>query len=278
MYAHVDNHEVFSIMLGNGRPILFLHGGSGFDHTYFRPWLDTLSEQAQLIYYDQFGQGRSTRPASYDEITMTTWADEADALREALGHERIILFGHSFGGFLAQEYALRHGDHLDALILSNTSPALDYPDVMLANAQQRATPAQFAALVAALSSPIPDDETFKTTFNAILPIYFNHYDPTVGTPLGETIQYSAGAFNQGMGKLVQMFNTLDRLAEITMPTLVIGGRYDWITPPAQASQRLAAGLPNAQLHIFEESGHFPFIEENAAYLALVRTWLAGLDA
>ena len=48
---------------------------------------------------------------------MGTWADEADALRASLGHERIILLGHSFGGFIAQEYALRHGEHLDGLIL-----------------------------------------------------------------------------------------------------------------------------------------------------------------
>ncbi|HET8841003.1 MAG TPA: alpha/beta fold hydrolase, partial [Ktedonobacteraceae bacterium] len=248
MHVRVEDHEVFTVMLGSGRPILFLHGGSGFDHTYFRPWLDSLGEQAQLIYYDQFGQGRSTRPASYEDITMAGWADEADALRSALGFERITLFGHSFGGFIAQEYALRHGDHLDGLILSNTSPALDYPEIMIANAQQRATPEQFQTLMAGLSTPAPDDQTLKETFSTILPIYFAHYDPAIGASLGEAVHYSAGAFNQGMGKLVQTFSTLDRLAEITVPTLVIGGRHDWITPPAQGAERLAAGLSNAQMH------------------------------
>jgi proline iminopeptidase len=278
MQIRVEDHEVFSVILGSGRPILFLHGGSGFDHTYFRPWLDSLSEQAQLIYYDQFGQGRSTRPASYDDITMASWADEADALREALGLERIVLFGHSFGSFLAQEYALRYGKHLDGLILSNSAPVIDYPELMMANAKQLATPEQFQTLVSGLSTPDPDDEAFKKTFSTILPIYFHKYDTAIGTPMGEAIHYSVGAYNQGMGKLLRTFSTLDRLAEITTPTLVIGGRYDWITPPAPGAERLAAGLPNAQLRIFEESGHFPFIEENEAYLELVRTWLASLDA
>lgn len=278
MQIHVEDHEVFSIVLGSGHPILFLHGGSGFDHTYFRPWLDSLSEQAQLIYYDQFGQGRSTRPASYENITIASWADEADALRKALGLERIILFGHSFGGFIAQEYALRYGEHLEGLILSNTSPALDYPDVMIANAQQRATPEQFQALMAGLSTPSPDDKSLKETFGTILPIYFAHYDKAIGSTLGEAIHYSAGAFNQGMGRLAQTFSTLDRLAKIRVPTLVIGGRHDWIIPPVQGPERLAASIPHAQMHIFEESGHFPFIEENEAYLSLVKTWLTYLSA
>ena len=114
-----------------------MHGGSGLDHTQFRPWLDTLGDRVQLIYYDQLGQGRSTRPLSYDEISIDTWAQEADALRASLGYDKIILFGYSFGGFIAQEYALRYGDHLDGLILCDTAPALDYPEIIMNNAQQR---------------------------------------------------------------------------------------------------------------------------------------------
>src|SRR5438105_10741962 len=103
MYAQINGNQVFYMIQGQGRPMFLMHGGSGLDHTYFRPWLDTLSDQVQLIYYDQLGQGRSTRPQSYEDITMATWADEADALRAQLGHDRIILFGHSYGGFIAQE-------------------------------------------------------------------------------------------------------------------------------------------------------------------------------
>ena len=117
MQTQINGNEVFYTTNGQGRPMLLMHGGSGLDHTYFRPWLDTLSDQVQLIYYDQLGQGRSTRPQSYEGISMDTWADEADALRASLGFDRIILFGHSFGGFIAQEYALRHGEYLDGLVL-----------------------------------------------------------------------------------------------------------------------------------------------------------------
>src|SRR5439155_14726516 len=127
------------------------------------PWLDCLSDQMQLIYYDQLGNGRSTRPQSYEGIGLDTWADEADALRATLGHDRIILFGHSFGGFLAQEYALRYGDHLDGLILCNTAPVLDYPQVIVGNAQARGTPEQVQTVIRSLSHPasLTDDFVWR---------------------------------------------------------------------------------------------------------------------
>jgi proline iminopeptidase len=276
LQAQINGNQVYYTTNGQGRPMLLMHGGSGFDHTYFRPWLDTLSDQVQLIYYDQLGQGRSTRPESYEGISMSTWADEADALRSSLGFDRIILLGHSFGGFIAQEYALRHGDHLDGLILCDTAPVLDYQDVIMANAQTRGTPEQVQAVIAGLSAPVTDDVSFRQLLTTILPLYFNTYDPKVGAKMDEVMQYSAGAFNQGMGVCLPTFNVLSRLGEITVPTLVMAGRHDWITPPVQGAERLYAGLPNAKLVIFEESGHFPFIEEHDEFVTTVRNWVNNL--
>jgi len=276
MQAQINGNEVFYTTNGQGRPMLLMHGGSGLDHTYFRPWLDTLSNQVQLIYYDQLGQGRSTRPESYEGISMATWADEADALRASLGHEHIILLGHSFGGFIAQEYALRYGEHLDGLILCDTAPVVDYQDVIMANAQSRGTPEQVQAVIEGLSAPVADDARFQQLLTTILPLYFNTYDPKVGAKMDEATEYSAGAFNQGMGVCLPTFNVLSRLGEITVPTLIMAGRHDWITPPAQGAERLHAGLPNAKLVIFEESGHFPFIEEHDKFVYAVRDWLNSL--
>lgn len=257
--------------------MLLMHGGSGLDHTYFHPWLDPLSNEVQLIYYDQLGQGRSTRPESYEGISMSTWADEADALRASLGFDRIILLGHSFGGFIAQEYALRHGDHLDGLILCDTAPVLDYQDVIMANAQSRGTAEQVQAVIAGLSAPVADDDSFRQLWTTILPLYFNNYDPEVGKQMDEATQYSAQGFNQGMGVCLPTFNVLSRLNEIKAPTLVLAGRHDWITPPAQAAERIHAQIPNAKLVVFEDSGHFPFIEENKGFLTTVHNWLQSLN-
>ena len=277
MFAEVAGHRVYYTTYGHGRPLLLMHGGPGLDHTYFRPWLDPLGERAELIYYDQLGQGRTERPASWEGVTHETWAAEADALRAYLGHERIILLGHSYGGFIAQDYALRYGEHLDGLILSDTAPVLDYMDVIGANAAARGTPEQLQ-VVGGLSDPysLSGDAAFRKAWRTILPLYFQHYDPELGDAMDEQTQYSGAAYAHGFAKCLPVFNTLPRLGEIRTPTLVISGRHDWITPPAQGAERLHAAIPNSQLVILENSGHFPFIEERDRYVGAVADWLSRL--
>ncbi len=251
MQTKIHGNEVFYTTHGQRQdgqelPILFMHGGSGLDHTYFRPWLDALGDVAHLIYYDQLGNGRSSRPQSYEGIGLDTWADEADALRASLGYERIVLFGHSYGSFIAQEYALRHGEHLGGLILSNTAPALDYPEVLAANAQTYGTPEQAQIALGGLSDPaaVPDDEAWRHIWTQILPMYFYHYDPAIGKEMDEATHYSVGAFAHGFA-LLATFNTLNWLGAITTPTLILGSRHDWITPPQQGPERVHAALPNS---------------------------------
>jgi proline iminopeptidase len=276
MQAAINGTHLFYTTLGQGRPILTMHGGLGFDHTQFRPWLDPLGDQATLIFYDQRGQGQSDRLDSFEGVTHETLVDDADALRAQLGYERVILLGHSYGGFLAQDYALRHGDHLAGLILVDTAPVVNYPDVIVGNAQARGTPAQFQAAVQGLSAPAASDEEFRQIWKTILPLYFHKYDPAIGAAMDAQTRYTAAAYNQGSAHGLPAFNTLPRLDEITVPTLVLGGRYDWITPPEYGAERLRAGIPNSELVIFEESGHYPFIEEPEKFQAAVTAWLARL--
>ena len=277
MQADINGNAVFYTTLGQGRPMLFVHGGPGLDHTYFRPWLDPLSDQFQLIYYDQLGQGCSTRPASYVEIGIDTWADEIDALRAFLGHDRMILFGHSFWSFIAQKYALRHGNHLDGLILCATTPVLDYQDVTMMNAQMRGTSEQVQAVVKLFTEPVADDTAFRQLWMKILPLYFHHYDPRVGAAMDITTHYSAKAFNQAARNCVPTFNTLSRLSEIAAPTLILAGRHDWIMPPTQGAERIHAAVSSSKVVIFENSGHFPFIEEADPFVATVKDWIASLS-
>lgn len=275
MLARINGNEIYYAVIGEGRPILMMHGGPGLDHTYLRPWLDPLAEHFQVIYYDHSGNGRSPRPDGYDEVTHASWIADADALRAHLGHERIILLGQSYGGFLAQEYALQYGNRLDGLILVCTAPALDYMDVVVTNAQQRGTPEQFRAVSEDLARPMVDNDDFRKLWLTILPLYFKRFDPAVAATTDAATHYNYRAHNHAFSACVPQFNVADRLAEITTPTLMISGREDWITPPAQG-ERIHAGLPNSELKIFDESGHMPFIEEQQAFLSTVRDWIERL--
>lgn len=276
MLVQTDDTELFCVIEGGGRPMLVMHGGLGLDHTYLRPWLDALANQAQIVYYDHRGNGRSARSASLIEISHDIWTADADALREQLGFERVILFGHSYGGYLAQEYALRYGKHLDGLVLCCTAPAVDYPDVMVGNLQSRSTPEQFKAVIDALSRPVSDDATLKRVWYGALPLYFKNYDAGLGAEILEKIQFSAAAFNHSFFKCQPNFNTVGRLNEVSTPALVIAGRDDWAAPPAQGAERLHAELPNSEMVIFEDSGHFPFIEENERFVSTVGQWIRDL--
>jgi proline iminopeptidase len=228
----------------------------------------------ELIYYDHRGHGRSVRPQGFEGIGVDTWADDAEALRKYLGHERIILYGHSFGGFIAQEYALRYRDHLDGLILDSSIPALDYSDVIIANAKAWGTEEQVQMLIKAFTEPMTDDIAMRQGHKTILPLYFNNYNPEIGEAMNEKMIYNAAAFNHG-NRCFLNYNTLSRLHEIKVPTLITAGRHDFITPPAQGAERLHKLIPNSKLVIFEDSGHFPFVEEQEKFLNVAADWAAG---
>lgn len=277
MQAQLNGTELYYHTHGQGSPLLMMHGGLGLDHTCFPGWFDRLGDQVELIYYDHRANGRSARPDSMDGISHETWADDADALRAHLGHERIILFGHSYGSFLAQEYALRYGDRLQGLVLCSSAPLLDYMDVIQANAAARGTEKELAGLGDIFGRPMNDDADFQKTWMTILPLYFHAYDSEVGAAMDQKTSYSGAAWNHVNANCLPTFNTLSRLGEISVPTLVISGADDWITPPAQGGERIHAALPNSTLAIFEESGHWPWIEEPDKFMTTIRTWIAGLE-
>ncbi len=153
----------------------------------------------------------------------------------------------------------------------------DYPDVIAANVQARATPEQAALFFGgALSGAVWSDEDMRRGWNTLLPLYFQSYDPAIGRALDANMVYGGAAFSYGFGVCLPSYDVTARLGEITAPTLVITGRSDFITPPKQGGERLAARIPGAKLEIFEKSGHFPFIEENERFIEVVRPFLAGL--
>jgi proline iminopeptidase len=274
LIVNVNGTELFVARHGEGVPLLTFHG-PGFDHTMLRPWLDPIGTTCELIYFDQRGCGRSRRE-DLSQATDLTWTTDAEALRESLGLEQVIVFGHSYGGCLAQEYALRYPDCVRGLILCSTAPAFDYPEAMMANALARATDEQFAMLQKAFSAPLSSDAELRQAWQATLPVYFHSYSPCAAEALGAELQFSAAALNRVILDLLPLFNTLDRLAKIEVPTLILTGTSDWVTPPDHAAGRLANLIRGASMVMFRESGHYPYVEEPERFLSAVDTWLTDV--
>ena len=118
---HSGRELLFTRDIGDGTPIVVVHGGPDFDHEYLLPDMDRLADRFHLVYYDQRGRGRSFTGRQPD-VTMETEVGDLDRVREQFGSESIVVIGHSWGGLLAMEYAIRHPQRVSHLILMNTAP------------------------------------------------------------------------------------------------------------------------------------------------------------
>jgi len=264
--ASINGGDIFYESVGSGPPILIMHGGLGLSHDYLRPYFDELSKTHTVVYYDHFGNGRSSKPDDYAEMNFDRLVSDASGLMEHLGHKKFSLIGHSYGGFIAQKFVAEKEASLDKLILIDTVPAFDYKPTV------SGTEAQMQAFGKLFSAPMADDADWKATWNPVVQMYFHKWDEKVGADLDKRTVYEHRAWNAA-GALLGTFNMLEQLPKITTPTLVIAGRHDGITPPEFGAERIASLIPNASLMIFEDSGHYPFIEEQASFFEKVSSWL-----
>ena len=268
--AKINDTELYYEEHGSGVPFLVMHGGLGIDHAYLPPVLDPFGDIFQLIYYDHRGHGRSGRPP-LDSITYEQLADDANALREILGHEKIGVIGNSGGGNVALHYAIRHPKNISYLILIDVAPAFDFMEEMMANVQRKnPTP----EMIETLNAPVdPTVEGFKHQFKVLQPLYFYEFNSEIEDMVNKAIDKmilnpEVAALND---VLMPKYNVSSQLNKIEAPTLILVGKEDFICPPSQA-QRMLDGIPNSELFIFERSGHYPFYEEPDKFFRVVRGW------
>lgn len=258
--ARIEIEEV-----GEGPVALVLHGGLGLDHQLYRS-LDPLASYLRLVYLDHRGNGRSTGDVA--TATMVQWADDAAAVaREVAGAEPVIVIGHSYGGFIAQEMAIRHGAAVRALILVTTTPG-QLGDGETPAPEGPPMPAEFAAMLSAM--PASDDE-YASFMQRLAPAYLHQSPAEVLLELMRDTVYSAAAMRRGFEQLAS-WSSVDRLAAVTAPVLLVSGRHDSFTAWPQ-SNRIASRLADAEVAIFEHSGHFPWLEEPDEFFSTIHGWL-----
>jgi proline iminopeptidase len=273
MLVSVRDTQLFYEVVGDGPTIVCFHGGLGLDHQYLRPWLDALGASARIVFFDLRGHGRSAgRNTLVDSDHLTLCAD-ADALRTRITTDPVILFGHSYGGFLALDYALRYPQHVAGLILCSTAASAAHAATAVELAASRGMPAALAALHHALANPSGSDSEFAESWRSVLPLYFHNNDPERTASVFAKTIFSAEGYNRAFFSWLAQYDVRERLGEIDMPALVLSGADDWIMPPQLAGNELTEGLRNAEHVVFEHSGHFPFIEEPERFTEVISTWL-----
>jgi proline-specific peptidase len=280
-FIDVPGGRVWYVRLGSGdaTPILMLHGGPGAGHDYLAPFGEALASDRPVVMYDQLGCGRSEQPGDPSLWTVERSVAEVDAVRAALGLDRIHLFGQSWGGWLSIEYMTRGTTGIEQLILASTSAsAREFTDAAGLLIQQLPEPHR-SVLIEGGESGEYDTPEYGV---AVMEFYKRHVcrldpwpaalDATVANLDGNEVYLTLNGPTEFdiIGPLREWDRSAD-LGRITVPTLITVGRYDEIAP--SCAETLRAGIADSRVVVFEQSGHVSHLEEPEAYLAAVRSFL-----
>ena len=268
-----DGVSLFVQELGEGLPVIVLHGGPGLDHSSFRPYLDPLGDDFRLLYVDERGQGRSER-VDPDTLSLEVFARDVDLLVEALELERFALLGHSFGAIITTKHAIELGT-ADAYVISggaDSSTALD-ADVAASLEAMGEAGVPIAASWEREQTVATEDE-LKELLRVQMPFHFasdpplGYAEETIGTP--DVLRHFA---NIGYGG----FDYGPELGRVGKPTLVVVGEHDRTTTP-RAARILHEGISGSELVVVPGVGHMSFVEAQDTYLETVRGFLRGVAA
>ena len=289
--GHLDfqGHQIWFRVVGEdmpGRfPLLTLHGGPGAAHDCIEPLGELAAEGRGVIFYDQLGCGRSDKPHDASLWTIQLFLDELDAVRSALRLERIHLFGLSWGGMLAMEYALRRPPGLMSLVLAS-APSSMRRWTGEADRLRQLLP---AAVQETLVRHERDGSTDSLEYQQAMLIFYERHvcrrkpwpdpvrrsiDQLMANP--EVYLTMNGPSEFHVTGTLRDWSVLERLGEIRVPTLVTCGRHDECTP--EMSAETAAAIPGAELVVFEESAHFAQAEEPERYRQVVAQFLERVEA
>lgn len=274
-YVQVNDKNIFYERVGYGEEnIIVVHGGPGLPHNYLLPALQNLGQHATLWFYDARGHGLSEQNRPNEPYQLEQLVDDLEGFASAAGLLNYSVLGHSFGGMVALHFAARNPEGLQRLILSDTAPSRQYGED-LRETLKRVMPAGLFDEYerAANDESKTPDERLRRAMRIVYPFYW--YNAPPDDFLDQDIMsmnINARANAEIWSAEPETFDATEKLKDIRIPTLVLVGRYDIVTPVEQA-RAIKNGIPNAQLVILEHSGHYPFYEENFLWTEWIRTFM-----
>lgn len=288
-YYTVNGARLYTVTVGTGDPLFIIPGGPGGCHLSYRSF-DSLSVNSniQLIYFDGFGRGKSDTAKDVREYTLERDIEDIEGLRKAMHLDKINLLGHSYGSLVAQGYAVKYGQHLGHLIIangfhsfvmwqenddnSNREIKTNYPEVWDTLMKVREQGA------------VSSDEIHQDIYGQVPYGFLYAYNPSKFTGSGSRKPYpntfNTKLYYQMVGKDgdfivandIGNFDFRKQLKALTMPVLIIAGRFDRVAVPWM-QVKYKAYCPQAQFVMFERSGHNPQVEEPEKEFKLIKDFL-----
>jgi proline iminopeptidase len=294
----IDAHGVliYYMTVGRGAPLMIVHGGPGASHDYFLPYLLPLARHNRLVFIDERGSGKSQILQDPKGYTVENMVEDVEAVRQGLGLGKMSLLGHSYGGVLAQAYALKYQKNLTHLILASTFPSTTEMNQVFVRMKEKMDPELRERIERMEKEGLfghgQDYEKNRYTNEYMIVawgegyfpyLYQNrpdpNYDPvqngmTTSWDLYREMWGSDGEFViNGNLKSVEYTN---RLPSIHVPTLIIAGDHDECDP--SLSQEMHEKIAGSQIVILPRSGHMTFVDQPDMFISSVDSFLRGATA
>jgi len=281
---------IYYKLLGRGEPLLIVHGGPGASHDYFLPYLLPLARHHKLIFIDERGSGRSQKLEDRSGYTVENMVEDVEAVRLALGLGKITLLGHSYGGALAQAYALKYQNNLSHLILGSTWSSTKALNEVFVRMKQNMTPELRQKIDSLESAGLfghgKDYEKNRYTSEYMVAawgegyfpyLYRNRPDPNYdpvdnGKMSWDLYREMWGEHGEFVvdGNLKSVEYT-ERLSTIRVPTLILVGDHDECDPSlSEAMQERIAG---SRVVVFPKAGHMTFVDQPEMFTKAVESFV-----
>ena len=289
-FVDANGVMIYYLTLGRGEPLLIVHGGPGASHDYFLPYLLPLARHNRLIFIDERGSGRSEKledPAGY---TVENMVEDVEAVRQALGLGKISLLGHSYGGALAQAYALKYQKNLTHLILASTWSSTVVLNQLFVRMKER-MPAELRERINRMESEglfghgldyqknrYTNEYLTAAWGEGYFPyLYQNRPDPNYDPIAGGNISWDLyremwGSHGEYVvdGNLKSVEYT-ERLSGIKAPTLILVGDHDECDP--SLSEVMHAKISGSKMVVLPKAGHMTFVDQTKMFVDAVDGFL-----
>ena len=279
-FVEVTGTSLFYKTMGSGEPIVVLHGGPGFDHRQFLPYIWELAARHKVILFDQRGTGLSSGPIDSKSISIDSFIADIEGVRNAFGIERMNLLGHSWGGILAMHYGVRHPENLRSLVLCSTAASFESFGQMRETYEANRLPDD-AALLQEIYSSDGFQNGDPQAVERFWRIYFKPYfaDQELASRLDlqfteNSIMYGnevAGHIFESIGE----FDLHEELQVIRCPTLVIHGDADPM--PVKYAEMIHDSIDGSELVIAEGAGHWLFVDATDTFTSSVLDFLDEVE-
>jgi proline iminopeptidase len=289
-FVDANGVMIYYKMLGRGAPLMIVHGGPGASHDYFLPYLLPLARHNKVVFIDERGSGRSQKLEDPSGYTVENMVEDVESVRQALGLGKISLLGHSYGGALAQAYALKYQANLTHLILGSTWSSSKALNEIFLRMKQNMSPELRERIdkleAAGLYGHGKDYEKNRYTNDYMIAawgegyfpyLYHNHPDPDYdpvdnGKMAWDLYREMWGEHGEFVidGNLKSVEYT-EQLASIKVPTLILVGDHDECDP--SLSQAMHEKIAGSKIVVFPKAGHMTFVDDTGIFIQTVDDFL-----